>query len=67
MDISLEMRLWFIGPMLMLWGGLYLTGFSEVHWLIYVPAVMSVFALISGKCPGMFLIRVILEKLGKTN
>ena len=60
MKISTEMRLWFIGPMLMLWIGIYFTGFGIVHWLIYIPAVMSVFALVTGLCPGMFLIRNIL-------
>ena len=63
MQISTEMRLWFLGPMLMLWIGIYLTGFELVHWLIYLPAVMSIFALITGLCPGMFLIRTILKKI----
>ena len=61
MKISTEMRLWMIGPMLMLWIGIYLTGFELVHWLIYVPAVMSVFASTTGLCPGMLLIRTILK------
>ena len=65
LKISTEMRLWFIGPMLMLWIGLYLTDFSVVHWLIYIPAVMSVFAVLTGFCPGMFLVRVVLERIKK--
>ncbi|HIP50699.1 MAG TPA: hypothetical protein EYG94_01310 [Campylobacterales bacterium] len=60
LKISIEMRLWFIGPMLMLWTGIYLTGFDLAHWLLYVPAVMSVFAFVTGLCPGMFLIRSLL-------
>ena len=63
--ISNEMRLWFIGPILMLWIGIYFTGFDVVHWLIYIPAVMSVFAFITGLCPGMFLIRNILRVIQK--
>ncbi|MCH9741011.1 MAG: hypothetical protein K0U38_09265 [Epsilonproteobacteria bacterium] len=59
--ISTEMRLWFIGPILMLWIGIYLTGFDVVHWLIYVPAIFALFAFLTGLCPGMFLIRNILQ------
>jgi len=49
-------RQWFLGPALMLWLGIYFTGFSEVHWLIYIPATMAVFAFITGICPGRYLI-----------
>jgi len=58
--INTEMRLWFIGPIIMLWSGIYFTGFGVVHWLIYIPAVMALFAFSTGLCPGMFLIRNIL-------
>ena len=61
MQISTEMRLWMLGPMLMLWIGIYLTGFELVHWLIYLPAVMSIFASVTRLCPGMLLIRTILK------
>ncbi len=49
-------RQWFLGPGLMLWIGIYLTGFDVVHWLIYVPATMAVFAFITGICPGQIMI-----------
>ena len=49
-------RQWFLGPGLMLWIGIYLTGFDVVHWLIYVPATMAVFAFATGICPGQVLI-----------
>ncbi len=58
MKISKEMQRWFIGPLLMLWLGIYFTGFEVVNVLIYIPAVMSVFAFVTGLCPGMMLIRV---------
>ncbi len=54
------MRVWFIGPILMLWIGIYFTGFDMVHWLIYVPAFFALFAFLTGLCPGMLLIRSIL-------
>ena len=56
MKVDKRMQQWFIGPALMLWTGIWLTGFDVVHWLIYIPAVMSVFALLTGMCPGMYLI-----------
>lgn len=49
-------RQWFLGPAIMLWAGIYFTGFDVVHWLIYVPAVMSVFAFATGFCPGQIMI-----------
>jgi len=49
-------RQWFLGPAAMLWVGIYLTGFSVVHWLIYIPATMAVFALVTGICPGQIMI-----------
>lgn len=50
------MRQWFLGPALMLWTGIYLTGFGVVHWLIYIPATLALFAYATGRCPGMYLI-----------
>jgi len=55
MKVGSAMRQWFIGPAVMLWLGIYLTGFDVVHWLIYLPAVLSVFALVTGLCPGIYL------------
>ncbi len=59
MKISKAMRLWLIGPMIMIWAGIYLTGFSQVSPLLYLPAVLSIFASVTGLCPGMMLIRSI--------
>lgn len=56
MKVDALTRRWFVGPALMLWIGIYLTGFDKVHWLIYVPAVMAVFAFATGLCPGRWFI-----------
>jgi hypothetical protein len=56
MKVDALTRRWFLGPALMLWIGIYLTGFDRVHWLIYLPAVLSVFALATGLCPGRYMI-----------
>ena len=64
LKISKEMQVWFIGPVLLLWFGIFFTGFSATHWLVYVPAFLALFALFTGVCPGMWLIRNTLEKYG---
>ncbi|MBI3563409.1 MAG: DUF2892 domain-containing protein [Gammaproteobacteria bacterium] len=40
--------------------GIGLSGFRQVHWLLYFPVVALTFAGISGICPGL----IILKKLG---
>lgn len=38
---------------LIIFAGIWLSGFNSVHWLLYVPAVMLAFAAVSGICPGL--------------
>ena len=40
-----------------IWGGIALTGFHVVHWLLYLPAVFLVFAAVTGICPGLMITR----------
>jgi hypothetical protein len=49
--------LFFAGSIL--WLGIWLTGFANVHWLLYVPAVLFYFAAITGICPGMIISRLL--------
>jgi hypothetical protein len=37
--------------------GIWLTGFSTVHWLLYLPPAALLFAGITGICPGYLLFR----------
>ena len=53
---SLEMKTWFALFSIIIWLGIYLTGFSIVHWLLYVPAVALLFAAVTGICPSQILI-----------
>lgn len=43
--------------------GMALTGFSQVHWFLYVPVVMLIIAGITGICPGL----IFWSKLGFKN
>jgi hypothetical protein len=55
--ISRSMRFFFLVSGGILWSGLWLTGFDQVHWLLYVPAVFFAFAVLTGICPGMIISR----------
>jgi hypothetical protein len=53
---STETKVWFALIGVLIWLGIYLTGFSNVHWLLYVPAVALIFAAITGICPSQLLV-----------
>ena len=50
---SVRLFLFVVGSVI--WGGIALTGFNVVHWLLYVPALFFVLAALTGFCPGMIL------------
>ena len=56
MKASKPMRIWYAFMGLMIWAGIYLTGFSNVSWLLYVPAGAAIFAAITGICPSQIVI-----------
>jgi hypothetical protein len=43
-----------------LWLGIWHTGLSVASWILYIPAVMFVFAGVTGICPGVNLTRALL-------
>ena len=54
---SKEMKIWFAVFGVIIWLGIFLTGFSNVHWLLYVPAVALIFAAVTGICPSQLLVK----------
>jgi hypothetical protein len=42
--------------------GITFTGFTAVHWLLYIPIVFLTFAGITGFCPGLVFWSRILHK-----
>ena len=54
---SMRVFLLFVG--VVLWCGILLTGFTVIHWIIYLPAVFFIFGGVTGICPGMALARLI--------
>lgn len=53
--ISKSMRFFFFGSSLVIWLGIYLTGFEVVHWLLFLPAIFFLFAAVTGICPGIIM------------
>ena len=50
MKASPSMRIWFLLVGTILWTGIYLSGFANVSWLLYVPAAGFIFAAATGLC-----------------
>ena len=53
--LSPAMRFFFLVASTMVWTGIFLTGVGIVHWFLYIPAVMFLFAAVTGICPGMIV------------
>ncbi len=56
--ISSAMRFFFLFAGSITWIGIWLTGFSIAHWLLYVPAIAFYFAAITAICPGIIFSRL---------
>jgi hypothetical protein len=48
---ALRMQFFFIAAVIFI--GIWLTGFGEVHWFLYVPVVVFTVAGATGICPGL--------------
>jgi hypothetical protein len=45
--------------------GIWLTGFSVAHWVLYLPVIFFVFAASTGICPGMHVSKMLFGKGSK--
>jgi len=52
-------RMLFFTVAALLGAGIWLSGWDQVHWLLYLPTVMLVFAGLTGICPGLILFKKI--------
>lgn len=57
--LSPAMRSFFFFAGSIIWLGIWLTGFSIVHWLLFVPASVFAFAAVTGICPGMIVLKAL--------
>lgn len=60
--ISSAMRFFFFFSGTVIWLGIWLSGFSAVHWLLYVTPTFFYFAALSSICPGLVLSRLVLPE-----
>ena len=61
--IGPAMRFFFLFSGSVIWIGIWLTGFSTVHWLLYVPAINFYFAAVTAICPGIIISRLMFRSL----
>lgn len=64
--IGREMRFFFLFTASVIFAGIWLTGFSTVHWLLYVPVTFFYFAAITGICPGLIISRMVFRVHSKS-
>lgn len=60
--ISNTMRFFFLFSGTVVLTGIWLTGFSVVHWLLYVPVIFFYFAALTGICPGLIISRLLFRE-----
>ncbi len=51
--IQTPMRFFFMVMSSVMWLGIAFTGFEATSWILYVPAVLLLFAAITSICPGI--------------
>lgn len=59
---SKAMRLFMFNSSLLILAGIWLTGFENVHWFLYLVPAFYVFAAASGLCLGLVIPRLIFNK-----
>ncbi|HED08707.1 MAG TPA: DUF2892 domain-containing protein [Ignavibacteria bacterium] len=47
------LRMQFLTLAVLVFIGIWLTGFSNAHWFLWVPVVLLLFATVTGICPGL--------------
>lgn len=57
-------RVFFLVVSMVIWLGIWLTGFNIAHWVLYIPAVFLLFAAVTGYCPGMIITRTLFKETG---
>lgn len=61
------MRSSFTFAAVVIWLGIWLTGFEVVHWLLYIPALVVTFAAVSGLCVGGIFFSRVCKKTASTD
>ncbi len=59
---SKAMRFFFFNAATLILIGIWLTGFSKVHWFLYMVPAFFLFAAAVGICPGLIMAQKIFGK-----
>lgn len=59
---SNALRMTFILIGLIIFLGIWLTGFILVHWVLFLPAVFLIFAGATGICPSLIINKMIFKE-----
>jgi ABC-type polysaccharide/polyol phosphate export permease len=54
-NASTPMRTLFLMIAVLIWVGIWLSGYDTVHWILYLPAAFLTFAAVTGICPGLHI------------
>ena len=46
-------RMVFLTTSIVVFAGIWLTGFDKAHWILYIPPSALLFAGVTGICPGI--------------
>jgi hypothetical protein len=61
-NASTSMRMLFLMIAVLVWLGIWLSGYNTVHWILYLPAAFLTFAAATGICPGLHILGKIFAK-----
>ncbi len=59
---SKALRMTFIIIGILIFLGIWLTGFDTAHWLLYLPAAFLTFAGITGICPSLIINKMLFRE-----
>jgi hypothetical protein len=65
--LNCVMRSSFTFATVVIWLGIWLTGFEVVHWLLYIPAIAVTLAAVSGLCVGGIIFGRVCKKTASTD
>lgn len=56
------LRVFYLFAASAIWLGIWLTGFTQASWVLYVPATTFVFAAATGFCPSLITFRKVMDQ-----
>jgi hypothetical protein len=54
---NMPLRAFYLFAASAIWLGIWLTGFAQASWVLYVPATTFIFGAVTGYCPSLITFR----------